>query len=138
MSDISFNTARKELKIAQIALLNQLFQLLHLAHIYGQCFYEVSRMLMSKNVNNDVNKNSPITTVPWNAKHRTWHSRRTWCGNFIEELYERSGNINCKKHDLVNKQIDTDGRQLDSKLCDLIYLLVALILSHDLAKHKFA
>ena len=79
-----------------------------------------------------------ITTVPWNAKHRTWHSRRTWCGNFIEELYERSGNINCKKHDLVNKQIDTDGRQLDSKLCDLIYLLVALILSHDLAKHKFA
>ena len=33
MSDISFNTACKELKIAQIAQLNQLFQLLHLAHI---------------------------------------------------------------------------------------------------------
>jgi len=32
MSDISFNTACKELKIAQIAQINQLFQLLHLAH----------------------------------------------------------------------------------------------------------
>jgi len=61
MSDISFNTACKELKmIAQIAQLNQLFQLLHLAHIYGHCFYWVSRMLMSKNVNNDVSKDSPI------------------------------------------------------------------------------
>ena len=58
--DISFNTARKDLKIAQIAQLNQFFQLLHLAHIYGHCFYSVSRMLMSKNVNNDVNKDSSI------------------------------------------------------------------------------
>ena len=33
MSDISFNTACKDLKIAQIAQLNQLFLLLHLAHI---------------------------------------------------------------------------------------------------------
>ena len=39
MSDISFNTAYKDLKIAQIAQLNQLFLLLHLAHIYGHCFY---------------------------------------------------------------------------------------------------
>ena len=54
----------------------------------------------------------------------------------MNELYERSGNINCTKHDLVNKQIDTDGRQLDSKLCDLIYLLVSLILSHNLAKRE--
>ena len=29
MADISFNTASKEMKIAQIAQLNQLFQLLH-------------------------------------------------------------------------------------------------------------
>ena len=36
MADISFNTACKELKIAQIA---QLFQPLHLAHIYGRGFY---------------------------------------------------------------------------------------------------
>ena len=30
-------------------------------------------------------------------------------------------------HDLVNNQIDADCKQLDSKLCDLIYSLVALI-----------
>ena len=39
----------------------------------------------------------------------------------------KGGDINCKKHDLVNKQIDTDCRQLDCKLCDLIFLLAALI-----------
>ena len=45
-------------------------------------------------------------------------------------MYERRGDIDCKKYDLVNKQIDTDRRQLDCKLCDLIYLLVALIFCH--------
>ena len=60
MSDISFNIACKELKIAQIAQLNQLFQLLHLVHIYGHGFYELSRMLMRKNVDNDVSKDSPF------------------------------------------------------------------------------
>ena len=66
MSNISFNTACKELKIAQIARLNQLFQLLHLAHIYGHGFYLVSRtcMLLSKNVNNDVSKDLPILYCP--------------------------------------------------------------------------
>ena len=34
MADISFNIACKELKTAQIARLNQLFQLLHLVHIH--------------------------------------------------------------------------------------------------------
>ena len=55
MSNISFNTACKELKIAQIAQLNQLFQLLHLAHIHlfqktlsestanGNCRTEIAR-----------------------------------------------------------------------------------------------
>ena len=61
MDDISFNIACTELKIAQIAQLNQPFQLLHLVHIYGHGFYELSRMLMRKNVNNDVSKDSPIT-----------------------------------------------------------------------------
>jgi len=60
MADISFDSASKELKIAQIAQLNHLFQLLHLVHIYGHGFYESSRMLMTKNVNNDVSKDSPI------------------------------------------------------------------------------
>ena len=39
MADISFNTACKELKIAQNAQFNQLFQPLYLAHIYGHGFY---------------------------------------------------------------------------------------------------
>ena len=60
MADISFNIACKELKIAQIAQLNQLFQRLHLVYIYGHDFYELSRMLMRKNVNNDLSKDSPI------------------------------------------------------------------------------
>ena len=63
MFDISFDTACKELKIAQIAQLNLLFQVLHLAHTYGHCFYWVSRFLMSKNVNNDVSKDSPIPII---------------------------------------------------------------------------
>jgi len=58
MADISFNIACKELKIAQIAQLNQLFQLLHFVNIYGHGFYELSRMLMRKNVDNDVSKDS--------------------------------------------------------------------------------
>ena len=60
MADISFNIPCKELKIAQIAQLNQLFQLLHLVPIYGYGFYELRRMLMRKNVNNDVSKDWPI------------------------------------------------------------------------------
>ena len=36
----------------------------------------------------------------------------------------------CKKCDLVNKEIDTDSRQVDRKLFDLIHLLVALIFCH--------
>ena len=63
MADISFNIACKELKILQITQLNQLFQLLHLVHIYGHGFYELSRMLMRKNVNNDVSKDSPIESA---------------------------------------------------------------------------
>ena len=60
MADISFNIACKELKITQIGQLNQLFQLLHLVHIYGHSFNELSRMLMMKNVNNEISKDSPF------------------------------------------------------------------------------
>ena len=60
MADISLNIAWKELKIAQ---LNQLFQLLHLVYIYGRGFDELTRMLMRKNVNNDVSKDSPIVSL---------------------------------------------------------------------------
>ena len=57
MADISFNIACKRLKIAQITQLNQLFQLLNLVSIYGHGFYELSRMLIRKNV-----EDSPIGT----------------------------------------------------------------------------
>ena len=63
MADISFNIACKELKIEQIFQLNRLFQLLHLVHIYGHSFYELSRMLMRKNVNNGVSKDQPLISV---------------------------------------------------------------------------
>ena len=65
MADVSFNNVCKEMKIAQIAQFNQLFRLLHLVHIYGCGFYElpVSRMLMRKNVNYDVSKDSPIVLL---------------------------------------------------------------------------
>ena len=56
MADKSFNITCIELRIAQIAQFNQIFQLLHLVHIYGHDFFELSRMLMRKNVNNDVSK----------------------------------------------------------------------------------
>ena len=62
MADISYNIACKEPKIAQIAQVNQLFQLSNLVRTYRHRFYELSRMLMRKNVNNDVNKDSPICT----------------------------------------------------------------------------
>ena len=60
MTDISLNVACKELKIARIAQLNQLSQVLHLVHMCGHGFYDLSRMLMRKNVNSDVSKDSPI------------------------------------------------------------------------------
>ena len=60
MADISINIACKQLKIEQISQLNQLFQHLHLVHIYGHGFYDLSRMLMRKNVNNDVSKDSLV------------------------------------------------------------------------------
>ena len=61
MADISFNIACIELKTAQIAQFNQIFQLLYLiVHLYRLGFFELRRMLMEKNVNNDVSKDSPI------------------------------------------------------------------------------
>ena len=59
MAAISFVFACKEVKIVQII---QLFQLLNLISAYGEAFYWLTGMLMSKNVNNDVSKDSPIST----------------------------------------------------------------------------
>ena len=55
MAAISFVTAFKKLKIAQSVQITQLFQLLNLIAFYG-----LSRTLMSKIVNNDASKDSPI------------------------------------------------------------------------------
>ena len=63
MADLSFNIACKEQEIAQIAQLYQFFQLSHLVRIYGYGLYELRRMQMRKNVNNDVSKDSPIAWV---------------------------------------------------------------------------
>ena len=60
MADISFSIACKEMKIAQIAQVNQLFKRLNPVRTYSHGFYELSQMLMTKNVNNDNNKDSPI------------------------------------------------------------------------------
>ena len=73
MADISFNITCKELKIVQIAQLNQLFQLFYLVHIYRHSFYELSRMIMRKNVNNDVSKDSPIQESQF-----YYHQRARW------------------------------------------------------------
>ena len=60
MADISFNIAFNKLKIAQIFQVNQLFQLLNLVRIYGHGFFELSSILMRKNVNKDVSKDSLV------------------------------------------------------------------------------
>ena len=103
MSDIFFNTACKELKIPQIAQLNQLFQLLHLALIYGHSFYWVSRMLMSKNVNNDVSKDSPIRQRPMRPL-RLPSSQRLSRANHTLITLPRTSNHYC--------QYATEGQQL--------------------------
>ena len=57
MAAISFVIACKELKIVQI---NQFLHLLNLFLTYGETLYELNRMLMSKNLNNEVSKAKPI------------------------------------------------------------------------------
>ena len=61
MAAISFVIACKELKIAQIVQINQLFQLLNLICACGHTFYGLSHMLMSKNADIDVSKVLPKT-----------------------------------------------------------------------------
>ena len=60
---ISFVTDCKELKIAQTCQNSQLFQLLHLICTYDDAFYGLTGVLMNKNLNNDVNKDSPIRAL---------------------------------------------------------------------------
>ena len=56
MAVISFNIARKELKIAQISEVNQLLQPSNLVLIYVHGIYQLSPMRMTKNVNSYISK----------------------------------------------------------------------------------
>ena len=67
----SFVLNHKELEIAQTVQINQLFQLLNLICVYGDVFYGLTRMLVRKNVNNDVSKDSPeyyLKALEWSDK----------------------------------------------------------------------
>ena len=63
MAATTFVISVKELKTTQIAQINQLFRLLNLIRAYGDAFYGLIRMHMSKNLKNDVSKDSPIYTI---------------------------------------------------------------------------
>lgn len=58
---ISFVIACKKLKSAQTTQINQLVQLFNLICAYGYTFCGLTLMLMSKDVNNNVSKDLPIT-----------------------------------------------------------------------------
>lgn len=49
----------KELKLAQTAQINKLFQLLKLLCVHSDVFHGLTRTVMSKNLNRDVSKNLP-------------------------------------------------------------------------------
>ena len=72
----SFVLNHKELEIAQTVQNNQLFQLLNLICVYGDVFYGLTRTLVSKNLNNDVSKDSPV----YHLKALEWSDKRNLCG----------------------------------------------------------
>ena len=49
----------KELKLAQTAQINKLFQLLKLLCVHSDVFHGLTRTVMSKNLNRDVSKDLP-------------------------------------------------------------------------------
>ena len=57
MAALSFVIACKELRIVQI---NQLLHLLNLLWTYGEALYALNRVLMSKNLKNEVSKAKPM------------------------------------------------------------------------------
>ena len=63
MAAISFVVVCKELKVVQITQINQLFQPLNLICAYSKAFYGLIRMIVSKNVNNDVSKEMSIKAL---------------------------------------------------------------------------
>ena len=79
------------------------FTLLHfdLVHIYGHGFYELCRMLMRKNVNNDVSKDSPtkINDFCWlssnEMNHKVRMGKTDWTGCRVIKCPNRAMAILC-------------------------------------------
>ena len=63
IADSSFVIGCKELKLGESAQINQLFQFLHIICIYSDVLYFLTRILMSKNVNIDISKDSLMKSV---------------------------------------------------------------------------
>ena len=59
----------------------QLLQLMNLNRTYGHNFFELSRTLMRKNVNNDVSKDSPIRHL--HISHNTPYLPPKFCTTFV-------------------------------------------------------
>ena len=57
---ISFRITYKDLKNIQNAQINQLFRFLIFISTYSDVYYGLTRLVRSKNVNNDFRKDSPI------------------------------------------------------------------------------
>lgn len=72
----SFVLNHKELKIAETVQINQLFQRLNPICVYDDAFYGLTRTLVSKNLNNDVSKDSPV----YHLKALEWSDKRNLCG----------------------------------------------------------
>lgn len=66
----------KELKIAETVQINQLFQRLNPICVYDDAFYGLTRTQVSKNLNNDVSKDSPV----YHLKALEWSDKRNLCG----------------------------------------------------------
>ena len=72
----SFVLNHKELKIAETVQINQLFQRLNPICVNDDAFYGLTRTLVSKNLNNDISKDSPV----YHLKALEWSDKRNLCG----------------------------------------------------------
>ena len=71
----SFVLNHKELKIAETVQINQLFQRLNPICVYDDAFYGLTRTQVSKNLNNDVSKDSPV----YHLKALEWSDKTNLC-----------------------------------------------------------
>ena len=86
MAVISVVVVYKGLKIAQIVQINQLFCRLNLICAYGDTFHGLTRMLMSKNLNINVGKDSPMSTHHHSPFLKLFLNRFDWYREFDGQL----------------------------------------------------